>query len=224
MASSVVPEATEDRVRNAQDLEGALIQQTSEPGIFVEDDRSLTPAQIAAISKQRAAELKAANNNGRRCMELICCSRTARFFAKLIDGILSAMALGLSCGIGVMLASAGYYEMPKLEELVNYTSLDPFVFLGFVTLFFLFNLLQWCLIANLGQSLGKMVFNIKIVDEHGFAPGFFQGVFLRTWVMGLINSFIPFGGLVDSLLIFRDPPRCGHDQLAKTWVVSGSKL
>lgn len=223
MTATVVPEATDERLRQAQDLDAALLEQPAEP-VFVDEHQKLSPADAAKLAKQRAADLRAAGNVGRPAMETIGCSRIVRLMAKCIDGMLALMALGLSFGLGAMLAHAGYYKMPEIEEFVDYTSLDPIVFLGFVTVYFMFNLLQWCLIANFGQSLGKMVFNIKIVDEEGYAPGFFQGVFLRTWVTGLIASFVPFGGMINILLIFRDPPRCGHDLLAKTWVVKGSKL
>jgi uncharacterized RDD family membrane protein YckC len=183
----------------------------------------LSRAEAAALAKQRATELKAAGHAGRRTIETISCSRFVRLLARCIDGVLALMAFGLSLGLGAMLAHAGYYEMPQPEKVADGT-LDPIIFLGFTSVYLLFNLLQWCLIANLGQSLGKMVFNIKIVDEEGYAPGFFQGVFLRTWVTGLIASIVPFGGMINILLIFRDPPRCGHDLLAKTYVVKGSKL
>lgn len=223
MTTTIVPEATEDRLRNAEELDSAILEQPAEP-VFVDEHQNLSPAEAAALAKQRATELKVANNTGRPGVETISCSRFVRLLAKSIDGVLALMALGLSLGLGAMLAHAGYYKMPDIEEFVDYGSLDPIVFLGFASVYFLFNVLQWCLIANFGQSLGKMVFNIKIVDEEGYAPGFFQGVFLRTWVTGLIASFVPFGGMINILLIFRDPPRCGHDLLAKTYVVKGSKL
>ena len=87
-------------------------------------------------------------------------------------------------------------------------------------------------IANLyflttrGQTLGKMVCKIKIVDLAGQNPGFVKAFLLRSLVPGIIGAvpFLgPFFSLADPLFIFREDRRCIHDLIAGTRVVTAPK-
>lgn len=82
---------------------------------------------------------------------------------------------------------------------------------------------QIVLIVTRSQTLGKMVFGIRVwsvEDEERAGWGRYIG--LRIIVNGLVSA-IPFVGslygLIDLLFIFGDDRRCLHDRLAGTIVV-----
>lgn len=157
--------------------------------------------------------------------------RGMRFLAVLAD---SGMAL-----VACLPAMTWIFEMIKLEaaakqggedaevavaemmESVNYTG--PII-AGV--------LLLALMIANLyflttrGQTLGKMVCKIKIVDLAGQNPGFVKAFLLRSVVPGIIGAVPilgPFFSLADPLFIFREDQRCLHDLIAGTKVVTAPK-
>ena len=86
-----------------------------------------------------------------------------------------------------------------------------------------FLLLNLYFIARRGQTIGKMIFNCRIVDsETGDIPAAWKTVFLRY--MPLIILFnIPIVGivllLIDSLFICRKDRRCAHDLVSGTKVI-----
>jgi uncharacterized RDD family membrane protein YckC len=78
---------------------------------------------------------------------------------------------------------------------------------------------QWTLLTVEGQTLGKMVMQIKIVEvATGKNGGFVTNVLLRN-VVNFLISIVPFYLLVDVLFIFREDRRCIHDLIAGTRVV-----
>ena len=82
--------------------------------------------------------------------------------------------------------------------------------------------LQSYLVATTGQSIGKRVARVRIVQMSDQPAGFVRGVLLRNWLFhGL--AYVPVGGailsLVDVLFIFRDDRRCLHDLVADTKVI-----
>ncbi len=80
-------------------------------------------------------------------------------------------------------------------------------------------IVQWILIASRGQSLGKIIMKIRIVDdEHEKNAGIVRNLVLRTWVNGILISNAVYL-IVDSFLIFRKDRKCLHDHLARTKVV-----
>jgi uncharacterized RDD family membrane protein YckC len=99
---------------------------------------------------------------------------------------------------------------------------------------------QWYLITQRGQSLGKMVVRSRIVRMDGAAVGFLHGVVIRNWALWLLevpNVVLPLLGvpstvmmrkicfalaLIDFLFIFGRDGRCLHDRLAGTKVVDGA--
>jgi uncharacterized RDD family membrane protein YckC len=82
--------------------------------------------------------------------------------------------------------------------------------------------LQWFLIANYGQTVGKRVFKTKIVRIDGSPAGFVHGVVLRSW-LGCLPALVPVAGyayvIVDSLYVFRRDRRTLRDRIAGTLVV-----
>lgn len=87
----------------------------------------------------------------------------------------------------------------------------------------LFGLLLYnvILLSTKGQSLGKKILGIRIVNyEDDNNPGFVKAVLLRIAVNKLI-AIIPLYGLVDICAIFGQERRCIHDLIAGTRVVQG---
>jgi uncharacterized RDD family membrane protein YckC len=82
---------------------------------------------------------------------------------------------------------------------------------------------QLTLLSLRGQTLGKMLMGVRIVDYHNNSnPGFVKAVLLRACVPRLIAA-IPCVGtlfaLIDPLFIFGEERRCIHDRIAGTKVV-----
>ncbi|MFH1700823.1 MAG: RDD family protein [Candidatus Zixiibacteriota bacterium] len=78
---------------------------------------------------------------------------------------------------------------------------------------------QIYLLTTLGQTVGKMTMNIRIVKfDTGKNGGFVTNVLIRGIVNGILG-FIPFYSLIDVAIIFREHHRCIHDFLAGTKVI-----
>jgi uncharacterized RDD family membrane protein YckC len=77
-------------------------------------------------------------------------------------------------------------------------------------------------LAIWGQSWGKRMLGIKIVDMQGRKPGVLRLLFLRYGLVRLVGLAPVVGGLlalIDDCFIFRADRRCLHDILAGTRVV-----
>jgi uncharacterized RDD family membrane protein YckC len=155
----------------------------------------------------------ATRQGGRR----VLASPLTRLGARLVDGVLALALFLLGLAVG-FLGKAGLDGVGTADELAE--SLPAF-FLIVAGLGF--QVIQWYLIATTGQSLGKKIVGIRIVQvDSGALPGFLKGVFLREWVPQLIQAIPLLGtifGLVDPLFIFGDERRCLHDYIASTEVV-----
>jgi uncharacterized RDD family membrane protein YckC len=84
-------------------------------------------------------------------------------------------------------------------------------------------IIQVALLSTRGQTLGKLLFRIRIVRcSHPAPAGFMHAVLLRAFVPFLIKM-VPWFGFIffitDSLFIFSDNRRCVHDLLADTKVI-----
>lgn len=126
-------------------------------------------------------------------------SRWKRLGAAVIDAALLSIPLGMS-----MLQQ----EIPEAVLLV------------FAVAGFLFAIAQIILLAQRGQTIGKILLRIKIVRrDTGENGGFVTNVLLRGLLNGLLN-LIPVYFIIDSCLIFREDRRCIHDLIAGTVVVN----
>ncbi len=151
-----------------------------------------------------------------------------RLVAWLIDVLIYFVITMVAVMIGVAIAGLG------LSDLVNFGD-DFFLALAFVigiTLlaFLVVFIVQMVLLATRGQTIGKIIMKIRIVDaQTGAHPGWARLILLRTIVNGLISgalNVIPvvgqgLGGLyfiIDSLFIFRSDHRTIHDLIAGTRV------
>ena len=76
-----------------------------------------------------------------------------------------------------------------------------------------------------GQSWGKRLLRIRIVDLDGGKPALFQLLFHRFAIIAALSKAPNLGVLLsffDALLIFRQDRRCLHDLIAGTQVVKGN--
>ncbi|WP_039958169.1 RDD family protein [Vibrio sinaloensis] len=146
--------------------------------------------------------------------DLVLASRWSRFWATVIDSLVLAlcsapwiiyMLNGAADGTGV--ASVYVYALTAL--------------LWIITIAF-----QCYLMHRHGQTIGKNVFEIAMVDLEGNKPGLAKLIFLRMLPVHVLSyanyvgSFVP---LINVLFIFRKDRRCLHDLIAGTQVISVAK-
>jgi uncharacterized RDD family membrane protein YckC len=139
-------------------------------------------------------------------------SRWARLGASLIDSIIIMVIL-----LPVMYLTGGFDGIMEGRQPEFIYSLGMGV-LGAVV-FFVINYRS--LIAN-GQTIGKKVLEIKIVDLSGNVP-VFQPHLLIRYAVYFLPGQVPVVGqifnLINILFIFTKEKRCIHDLVAKTKVV-----
>lgn len=142
-------------------------------------------------------------------------SRGSRLLACIVDGLLvGVIGFFSATSIGAIIFAQGDTANP----LVGPSSLQMLGLLPFVAIIAMI-IVQFYLLATRGQTVGKILLHIKIVDINtGQNGGFVTNVVMRTLVNGLLG-IIPFYGLVDILFIFREDRRCVHDLIAKTTVI-----
>ncbi len=135
-----------------------------------------------------------------------------RFLAALIDGVL------LMCVVIPMMFFMGSFDSVMKGQ-------DPtFVqnlMIGFSALVVFF-VLNTNLLKKHGQTIGKKLLGIKIVDLDGNLPTFSKHL-VKRYGMYFGLGYIPVVGqilsLINILFVFGKDARCGHDHLAGTKVV-----
>jgi uncharacterized RDD family membrane protein YckC len=146
--------------------------------------------------------------------------RGERLVAVLIDGLIGAVVFALVL-IPVFLLTNAWQSL--VSAVMSGQGLPIYVSLGMaVAGFVLFLLVQGYPLANWGQTWGKRLLKLRIVDLEGRKPEFLRLVGLRYaigQVIALIPILGPVFGVVDALFIFRDDRRCIHDHIAGTRVV-----
>ena len=146
-------------------------------------------------------------------MEAPLATRSSRFFSALIDGILSlVIMLPLQINFGV-LANFPHIKPLSAGETAGWGAA------GFVL---------WCalhgyFLATRGQTVGKRLLGIQIVDAGtGQRPPIAKLLFARYLPTAVVANIPIVGGfvaLLDALMIFREDRRCLHDLIAGTRVV-----
>ena len=140
-----------------------------------------------------------------------------RFLGSLVDNVLLVVAFVVGVFLVGGLISQGLFDRQALESKeLNLVQLNAQAVIYFPVVMLL--IVQWNFIASRGQSLGKMLLGMKIVDRQGGNPGFIAGVILRNWLRAAL-AFVPFFSLIDAVVIFGESRRCLHDYLAGTHVV-----
>ena len=139
----------------------------------------------------------------------------SRLAAVILDQMLFLLVL-IPIGLGVFL-SMNPQEIQRSQEIGGSLFLVGCIFCICLLI------VQCVFLASKGQTLGKKMMGIRIVNlENLKNPGFGRLILLRYFV-NLLLTLIPWVGwiysLVDSLFIFRGDRRCIHDLMASTIVV-----
>ena len=152
-----------------------------------------------------------------------------RLVAWLIDVAIYFVVTTVAAVIGVVIAGVGFSDFTDFGDEFFIGALVAVVVFTLLPLFVVF-IVQMVLLATRGQTIGKIIKKIRVVDAvTGEHPGWARLIFLRTIVSWLISgalNVIPFVGqglgglyfLVDSLFIFRADHRTIHDLIAGTRV------
>lgn len=138
--------------------------------------------------------------------------RGNRFLAQLTDSIFHTVLFYF--GFFIVLGSTNFSNSPEMESVNAGT-----VFFGILIALIIPFVIQIILLSKDGQTIGKKLLKIKIVEiKNGKNGGFLTNVMVRGFVNGLL-CLIPFYGLLDVLFIFQENKRCIHDALAGTTVI-----
>lgn len=140
--------------------------------------------------------------------------RGTRLVAAIVDSvILIIVAIPVVLGIGFVIGAAmGDTFASNLVAQVLGSAAVIGIFLAVNGYFLNLN----------GQTVGKKITNIKIVNDDGTKPEFTHLILYRygvTWLIGMIPFIGGLYGLVNVLAIFRESRKCLHDDIAKTKVV-----
>lgn len=141
--------------------------------------------------------------------------RGDRLFASLLDGffmmipmIFILLFIVLTNGFDEFLRNEGF----TLSQQIQYFLWGQVIFLT----------INGYLLYTSGQTVGKKILKIRIVNSQGEVPSIGRLYGLRYLLMNLFG-FIPVIGsfiyLIDVLFIFREDRRCLHDMIAETKVV-----
>ena len=143
--------------------------------------------------------------------------RGARLGAVIIDALIIFPIL-----FGIAKAT-GFWDtmLPRLANGIPLSKEEHIIaFLVGQTLFLILN---GSLLANHGQTIGKRIMKVKIVDMEGKQVGFLKLYSLRYLVFSLISQIPVAGGLLsllNVLFIFGKERRCLHDRITGTKVVA----
>lgn len=144
---------------------------------------------------------------------VVIASRWSRFWALFIDGLIYAAAM-----IPVVLYTDLFDRAASNGTIDLHEQIMVFVY-GWV----MFLLCHGYLLQNKGQTIGKNVMEIAIVDMDGKQLGLFNIVIKRILPM-TIFVYIPLIGpcisILNYLFALRKDRRCLHDLIAGTQVVS----
>lgn len=145
----------------------------------------------------------------------------SRFAARFIDGFLFVLPFGLIPVI-FFISTVNFLIVMDTpgSSAKDFTQTSFLAWIIVVLCLCAYTLLQVFFLATRGQSMGKMLMKIRIVDAHtGVTGGFLQNVFLRE-ILNSFLSMIPFYFLVDCAFILQNDRRCIHDHIAGTIVVN----
>ncbi|TDR47723.1 putative RDD family membrane protein YckC [Tahibacter aquaticus] len=148
---------------------------------------------------------------------LALADRGTRLGAAILDGLLM-LAINLPVMwfggyLSTVMAASQAGLRPPFGLMLLWT------LIGFV----LFLLVQGMPLNQTGQTWGKRLLKIRIVDLNGDKPAFARLIALRylpVSLASLVPIIGPLFGIIDALFIFRADRRCLHDLIAGTRVVN----
>lgn len=138
-------------------------------------------------------------------------SRWKRLFAQLADGLICGGVIWLAI-LFVLGFSFKEAAAAGIGTQVLFALLGAAVFLG----------INGLLLVRQGQTVGKRLLGIRIVDDQGRVPpatALLVKRFGLVWAVAHVPVAGNLLGLVDALFVFRSDRRCIHDLVAGTHVV-----
>lgn len=142
-------------------------------------------------------------------------SRWRRLIAALIDAVLDITAMVLLVYVLTRFFSNIFQEIRATSA--------PLIIVGFVVRTIVFLLINGYLLAERGQTIGKLICSTRIVCVDGSEPSLWH-LFLRRYLPVWLLASVPVVGFVLQILevmfIFRSSKKCLHDELANTVVVN----
>jgi uncharacterized RDD family membrane protein YckC len=174
-------------------------------------------------SPNNSAGVSSISKPGAATTENHAASRWLRLFAAMIDGWILTASRAPSLIIFAM-EPRNYKAAYSWDEIVKAAQgISPSY--AEWAIFWSVNVVQWTLIANTGQSIGKRLLGTRIVrTEDDCNAGLLRAVILRHWLpLAIIYVAPPAIGLafyyIDVCWIFLLPSRCLHDIFSGTRVI-----
>lgn len=149
-------------------------------------------------------------------------SRWARLFASIIDSILVMIIMFISI-VCILYFTEGIEVIKETikEPSTFYTNFNYMIGLMILLDLFIFSLLNVKLLIKNGQTIGKKIFKIKIVDLDNILPNKLS--LSKRYTIYLFIQHIPIIGsilhIINLLFIFGKEKRCIHDRIANTKVI-----
>lgn len=143
--------------------------------------------------------------------------RWTRLGASLIDGII-AIVITMP-----FFSLFGVWEQIERDGTISMSTTIILSLLGMI----LFLVIHGYYLASNGQTVGKKLLDIKIVDLNGDKPEFTSLIAKRYLPIWLVSQIPIIGGIItlaDALFIFRKDKRCIHDIIAGTRVVENTTI
>ena len=144
----------------------------------------------------------------------VLAGRGERLGAALIDGVISLLTFL------PVAALTGYFgkviDAARGGAAMSFLAAAGYVVLALV----MFVVVQGYPLAKTGQTWGKKLLWIRIVDLHGAQPPLWRLIvrYLPIQLLSMVPVVGSFYALVDALFIFRQDKRCLHDLVAATQV------
>ena len=162
--------------------------------------------------------------------QIVLASRFKRLIARLVDALLEGLFflvfLWLVPGVWDTYTRGVEESLPELEDAELGFWLELFIpsfsveSIAFWVLTILITFVcQAYLLASYGQTIGKRMLKIKIVNEHTYRkPTLTRSFFVRECGIYLIQ-WLPLLPLLNVLWIFGSPRKCLHDLWSSTIVI-----
>lgn len=148
--------------------------------------------------------------------EVVLADRGTRFLAALVDGLLVAAVIWAIFMIPALRPTIAAEQSAAAGGMWTFNAVSFTV--GVVV----FLAVQGWPLLTRGQTVGKMLFKLRIVRSDGSKVDAARLLGLRYGIGILVNvnaGVSMIYGLVDSLLIFRESRKCLHDSIADTQVI-----
>ena len=141
--------------------------------------------------------------------------RGRRLGAYLIDLIIAGIVLVILAVLNIGISFEDVARDPMTQQMST---------AGGIAYLVIFMVINGYLLVTKGQTLGKLVLGIRIVDAGSNGAATAVKILGLRYVLVMLVGAIPIiGGLlgvIDFLFIFREDRRCVHDLIAGTKVVS----